>query len=450
MGKIVYMFGKDSENKKEPETKPEEPVYFDQISEIQSHDENAVLLRLGMDKESGVLQATWDEVAAMMNEMFREGTKPETESSWRKKYAKLRSELRVVLPEDEPEEEDEGDPNAYSNVIDFTPLRVLIRDMEKKRVQQRDERSAYARQIRSEARQDSVQEIFRETIRAFEPIEIPKAPKETKQLKAVYAMLSDIHYGLEFRSYVGDYNSDIARERVLRYADEIILAGRREGAKTCFVSLMGDMVSGVIHQTIRVENKENAIEQVVGVSELIAAFLYYLAQHFERVIVNSVDGNHSRLDSNLENTLRKERMDSLIPWYCKAKLSAVQNVVFEDNDFDTTVASFRIGDCLYVSVHGDMEKDLKTTANVLEKRMGQHIDYLLAGHMHVPEMRTEDTMYIRNGSVCGSGDDYTMKKRLFAPPCQVFMILNSNGTVDSIHTINLSNVSGSDTTAAAV
>jgi hypothetical protein len=39
---------------------------------------------------------------------------------------------------------------------------------------------------------------------------------------------------------------------------------------------------------------------------------------------------------------------------------------------------------------------------------------------------------IRNGSVCGSGDEYTMKKRLFGYPCQVCLIVNENGIKDYI------------------
>lgn len=428
------MFGNEEDKKQIEAQAPSETtdvVYMDQLQGVDPAEEMAVLYQLGQDKERGTLQATWDEIAAMMNELFRGGQKQETESSWRKKYARLRDS--ILEGEVEVPTKDDAD-----NVIDFAPMRSIIRDFEKERMRQRDERMAYTRELRSQSRQDAILDLFRETIQRFPQSEPPKAPKDVRRPKAVYAMLSDIHYGLTFSSYVGTYNSDIAKARVMRYADEIVLAGKREKASVCFVSLMGDMISGIIHPTIRIENKENAIEQVVGVSELVATFLYYLAGHFEQVFVNSVDGNHSRLDENLENSLRKEKLDALIPWYCKAKLAKQENIVFADASFDATVATYEIGRKLFVAVHGDMEKDLKTTANALEKVMGRHIDYLLAGHMHVPEMRAEDTMYVRNGSVCGSGDEYTMKKRLFCPPYQVFMILNDIGEVESIHTVNLS------------
>lgn len=117
-------------------------------------------------------------------------------------------------------------------------------------------------------------DIFAETIQGHRPHNVHAGVVFPDYEKAVYAMLSDIHYGIAFDCYSGKYDSAIARERVMRYADEIIHVGRLHRASHCYVSLMGDLISGVIHTTIRVENRENLIEQVVGVSELVSDFLY--------------------------------------------------------------------------------------------------------------------------------------------------------------------------------
>lgn len=346
-----------------------------------------------------------------------------SESFWRKKYRKLSSELSsvesVVLDKD-----DSG-------------LKKFFNDVEKQRIRTRDERMAYTREIRTQARNETILDLFRETIKKFEYKEKEFEEEGVKKSneKKVYAMLSDIHYGLKFDSPMGKYNSNIAFERVMRYAQHIIDVGKE--CCVCYVSLMGDMISGIIHQTIRVENKENVIEQIVGVSELTALFLYELSQHFDEVYVNNVDGNHSRLDPNLENVLRGEKLDALVPWYCKAKLSDVENVHFTDNWIDNTIGSFLIDDKLYVAVHGDYEKDLKVSATNIEKMIGKHIDVMLAAHMHVSEWRYEDTLFIRNGSVCGSGDDYTVKKRLFGPAVQTCFLCSPKG-VESIHPLVLS------------
>ena len=383
---------------------------------------NEYLLRIGNLKESKQLDLTWDEIALIMNNNIS-AHHPLTESYWRKKYHRLTSEMQIPFYEEEEKQPDNDNKSLFYNV-------------EKQRIRMRDERNGYNRLLRSQARQDEILQLFQNEIHKYDKKELQEFNKITrsKKNKCIYAMLSDIHYGISFNSISGKYNSDIAVERIMTYAAHIIDIGKE--CDTCYVSLMGDMVSGNIHQSVRIENKENMIEQIVGVSELIALFLYELAQNFESVYVNSVDGNHSRIDPNLENVLRNERYDSLIPWYCKAKLADIDNIVFVNNSIDSSIGSFEIYGLLYVSVHGDLEKDLKVSAHNIEKMIGRHIDYMLAAHTHVPELRLEDTVYIRNGCVCGSGDDYTMKKRLFGPPSQVCMICSDRG-IDSIHPVIL-------------
>lgn len=83
-----------------------------------------------------------------------------------------------------------------------------------------------------------------------------------------------------------------------------------------------------------------------------------------------------------------------------------------------------------------MDSDLKNSVQRIEQMMHDQIDYMLAGHMHVAETRIENTGYIRNGSVCGSGDEYTIKKRLFGPPVQICMIVSASG-VEAIHPVKL-------------
>jgi hypothetical protein len=83
-----------------------------------------------------------------------------------------------------------------------------------------------------------------------------------------------------------------------------------------------------------------------------------------------------------------------------------------------------------------MDSDLKTSAQRIERTTGKTIDYFLAGHMHVPETTISSIWYIRNGAVCGSGDEYTVKKRLFGRPSQVCFIVTNNG-VESIYPVAL-------------
>ena len=376
---------------------------------LQCHDEseNEYLVRLGRLKESKTVNINWDQLAVILNENFSPDC-IRSESYWRKKYR------RLIQEED----------FAISENTDFDRGIVkLLNDIEKQRMRISDERTSYNKMIRSQARSDTIIDIFQREINRYssQPPELCKTHASSNGgSKAILAMVSDVHYGLAFDSFGGRYDSSIARDRIMYYANQIVEKGKE--CNDCYVALMGDLVSGIIHQTIRLENKENIIQQIIGVSELISDFLWVLAANFENVYVNSVDGNHSRLDPNLENVLRSEKLDSLVPWYCKTKLQNIKNVIFVDTNIDTSVGFFSIYGKNVISVHGDLEKDLKTSTLNIEKRLGQHIDVVLAAHLHVAEFMHEDTVYVRNGCVCGSGDDYTTKKRLFSPPCQVCMI----------------------------
>ena len=391
------------------------------FSMLPGESEDQYLLRLGAMKESHEIDLTWTELALVLNTSLQ--CEPKTESYWRKRYHTLSTE---------PFTYQEGE-----EVPDM--LKEYFTSVEKQRIRAKDERRSYDRSMRAQARADEIIGLFEECIHRYDQ----KKPQTIKRVvldrpKAMYVMLSDIHYGMSFHSLVGSYDTDIARTRLQRYAQKIKEYG--VGCSACYVSLMGDLISGIIHPGIRVENKENLIEQVVGVSELVADFLYDLASYFDTVHVNAVSGNHSRIDANLENVLRKERLDDLVPWYCRTKLEKCKNVFFYQNDLDVTIGSFEIFGKTYVSVHGDMEKDLKTSSLNISRLAGRHIDYFLSGHTHVPVFRMEDTRYITNGCVCGSGDDYTIKKRLFGQPVQVCMICSEQG-VEAIHPVELDGVS---------
>lgn len=378
------------------------------------------LLRLGAMKENHDIDLTWTELALVLNSVLQ--CEPKTESYWRKRYHAL-----DTVPFEPDEENDE------ENMPDL--LTEYFRDVERQRIRAKDQRRTYDRQLRAQARADEIIDLFAEQISRYEYTKpyVTKRPTADKE-RAMYVMLSDIHYGMTFHSALGSYSSEIAKERLHRYAQKIKEYG--VGCSECYVSLMGDLISGIAHPGIRIENKETLIEQVVGVAELVAEFLYDLATYFDNVHVNSVSGNHSRVDPNLENVLRKERLDELVPWYCRAKLEKMQNVTFYENELDCTIGAFNVLGKLYISVHGDMEKNLKTSAQNIARVAGEHIDYLLSGHTHVPAFRMEDTRYITNGCVCGSGDDYTIKKRLFGPPVQVCMVCSKEG-VEAIHPVEL-------------
>lgn len=390
-----------------------------QIQENETKDD--FLLRLGDMKQIGMISLTWAELAKLLNAAVKDDER-HGESWWRKRYHHI----------NESEAEEDTYIQEEPKEDDF--LKSYFNMLEKQRIRIKDERMAYNRSVRKDARREELLDLLRNEIRQAEPV--PYAAKPIHTDRAVYALLSDIHYGIAFSATSGQYNTQIAKQRVMSYAERIIDIADEHKADICYVSLLGDLISGGCHQTIRIENEEDVVSQVIGVSELISAFLFRLAERFHEVRVNWVDGNHSRIVEDPENALIAEKLDTLIPWYAKTKLERLSNIFFESNAIDSSIANFRIFGRNYISVHGDMDNDLSVSCNRIEKLIGQPIDYFLAGHLHIADLRFEHTGFIRNGSVCGSGDQYTMKKRLFGPACQVTMIVTENG-VEAVYPVRM-------------
>jgi hypothetical protein len=111
------------------------------------------------------------------------------------------------------------------------------------------------------------------------------------------ALLSDLQTG----KITPDYNSEVARERVLRYADKIIAISKVQSAdhpvRHCKVPMLGDMVEGVdIFPGQQWLIDSTLYAQVFkSTPTIIVDFLRRLLTHFDTVEVFAVQGNHGRL-----------------------------------------------------------------------------------------------------------------------------------------------------------
>lgn len=392
------------------------------------------LYRLGSLKEAGTIQATWPELSAMMNEVLRKHLPPWDVSSWRKRYYKLRADPPKPQPLLERNEEGELEVEQELEPVSGEDAQSIIAEAKRERVMINDIRVDQNRIMRQAARAISMQELLRDAVTRFEPPQVEIKAPDPDNPKALYAMLSDIHYGLAFNNRAGSYSPAIAWQRVLMYAKRLVEIGKQNNIDTIYVSLMGDMISGIIHSSIRLENRENIVGQITGASELVSEFLRILSTNFAQVYVNSVSGNHSRIEPSLMDSPKGERLDRIVWWFCNYRFENIPNVVFVDNELDETIGSFDIMGKTYICVHGDLDPDIRTSANRIPALLHKNMDYFLYGHMHVPDFRFEHTGFICNGSVCGSGDEYTSKKRLYSPPSQVCMIVSPNG-VDAVYPV---------------
>jgi len=188
----------------------------------------------------------------------------------------------------------------------------------------------------------------------------------------------------------------------------------------------GDAISGNIHHSIAVTNKESVIEQVIGVSELIAEFLAELSKHFLTVQFVSVSGNHSRIDIK-ERALKDERLDDLIEWYLAARLQNFENVIIGVGEkVDSTMYLIDVRGKTYCGIHGDYDGSA-AKVQALQTMARRPLYAVLSGHLHHCRMdEIQGIKTVMAGSFLGM-DDFCVSKRIYGRPEQMVCICDSSG-----------------------
>ena len=157
------------------------------------------------------------------------------------------------------------------------------------------------------------------------------------------------------------------------------------------------------------------------------------------IYITNVSGNHSRIDKK-EDALHDERLDDLIKWAVDILLHHVDNILTygtENGNFDNGIALMKIRGKNYVNVHGDYDSYTRSGVSNLLMMLG-FIPYAITfGHMHTCAVdECNGIKMIRGGSLAGSGDSYTVEKRLTGKPSQMVCVCTDKG-VEAYYTVEL-------------
>lgn len=381
--------------------------------------------RLCSAKDSGSLDMTWDELADVLNKNLREDEAEYFGSSaYRKKYQQAKAFRDEVFSKEEP--------------IDYqNELMEQKRELERAKIQFRDERNAWQKQnylaARAESKLDLLEEALSEMGRIqFEEHNNVQINGETDLL----VILSDLHIGQCFSSAWGEYNSTIAQKRLDQLLHEIVKIGLRHKSENVYVSIQGDLISGSIHKALAITNRENVIEQIKLAAKMINSFCYELSKYFNHVYITNVSGNHSRIDKK-EDALHDERLDDLIAWIIGTSLQHIENITIYYQNIDTGIANTIIRGKSYIAVHGDYDQFSRNGVANLVLMLG-FVPYAVTfGHMHTCAVdECNGIKMIRGGSLAGSGDSYTVEKRLNGKPSQMVCVCDNKG-VQAYYTVEL-------------
>ena len=377
------------------------------------------LWRLGQAKDSGQLDADWNEIARLMNSEFGDPDKPYSEAAWRKPYQMSKKFFEA------------GVFNKLDEDKYFKELQIQKQELAKQEVKTRDERNELKRVIREEARKESYKDQILRSISEYQcnPLEYDKNKQFNGVLKTdndIVCTVFDVHTGLNVNNHFNVFNENVLKDRLNAYLDKIFEVQIRHGSENISV-ILSELISGLIHLALRIENNQNLIEQFLTVTNYLSQFLSELSYHFNVVNVYVCPGNHSRCHANKDENMRGENMDLLAIPYLQAKLQNFSNIKFHENVIDSSIAIFTVRGQKIYGVHGDKDQ-MDTVVQKLTLYTSVKPDIIYMGHKHTNAMLTSyDTKVIQAGCLSGGADEYCMDKRLRNKAEQIISVITEDG-----------------------
>lgn len=378
--------------------------------------EAAYIWRLGQAKDNGVLDLTWPEIADLINKEFREDTSEyRSESAYRKKYT-IAKEF--------------AEGNVFGPVDNSSDIAQQIQKLQKERIKLSDARTDYNRLVRREARKESYADMVKRIIcENVDPIkvELQGGTYYGHGDNDLLIHISDIHTGIEIHNWKNDFDEGILKKRLEKYVSEIIKIQERHYSENAFM-VIGEVISGIIHNNLRLQNNMDMMEQFKYISELLSGILVELSEHFKQIFVYVTPGNHSRISPKKEDSLDGENMDVLLSFYLRARLQNYKNISVCENIIDPEIASFVIRGQKIFAAHGHKDSPQNVVQN-FTLMFGMRPDIVLLGHRHTNGMTTVSDVKVIESGCCSGSDQFAVSIRKTNRPEQTVSVVNDNGLV---------------------
>ena len=222
----------------------------------------------------------------------------------------------------------------------------------------------YQKALKQTAQKELIVDAIKELAPAFPPVEPihytpPNDGFRGKHSQTVVAPLSDTHIGesvnLEQMGRLNEYNLDIFNRRLYGWANQLLnLVNYRRNIATVddlIVPMLGDMISGDIHDELARSNIANCMEQMIRGANLIAQSLMFIAPHFKTITVPCVVGNHGRMTRKPPMKDKYMDWDYMLYQWVSAFCKKQNNITFDiPKSFLNT---FNVYNQTILMMHGD-------------------------------------------------------------------------------------------------
>lgn len=317
-------------------------------------------------------------------------------------------------------------------------VQIQLQELKKERMKIADERASLNRRLRESSREESLSEIAKECASKIEekfPLNIEINQNNKNNKKVALLTLSDLHYGLNIDEFNNKYNSEICKERLNKLTLKIIEVIELQKIENMYILGCGDYISGLLHNIIRLESRENVIEQVIGISELLAQFINELSKYCY-IKYYDVSDNHGRIFSNKDDTLNKDNFSMLIKWYLKSRFINMPKIEINDNEINENIGTIEIFNRNYAFTHGHHDK-IDTITQNLSLMTKKFYDAIFIAHCHHLETTEVHGTYVyMNGTFAGT-DEYSNNLRKTSRPSQNLYVISKDEGIECQYTIKL-------------
>ena len=364
---------------------------------------------------------TFQECGDLLNEVSGEDF---SEAKWRRPVQHY-LEIQEYLEQENP-------TGVDSDVLEEIELEKI--ELQKQQIRMRDKKRELNAIIRRQARLENLEDYLKEVTENFEGVSLPKTKSNVDDKKEAAIVISDWHIGMKFDGRFNTFNHEVAEQRIAKVKDKTLDTVRKENIDTLHIANLGDMISGGIHVSTRVQAEEAVIQQVIRASEYLKQFVKTFLDEGIQVKYYNIIGNHGRYQSNKSEVAGiEENFEKLILTILDTAFSNYDNynsTGCRDGIIETEISGQKI-----ILAHGDYDKS--TNAALRLPQLFSYVpNYIITGHIHHSTSKDFGvTEHIVNPSLIGS-DDYATGGRFGGKPGQKLILFNETD-IESITTIKL-------------
>lgn len=378
--------------------------------------ERQYLWRIGRMIDSGKI-SNWKEITPTINAIWRENLDEYRDSaSYRKAYQCAR--------------------NFYEDVFVFMQdgtseqqMKTQLDDLRIAKQQFFDQRREYRAYLSEESRFAHLVQILHDNITALphpQKMECASYGFTGAPVSAV-CQLSDWHCGIKIRNQFNTYDVSEMRRRANVILQKTILYCTLNNVQDLVIEVNGDMICGIIQLSNRCESEEDAIQQILTVSDVLSVFIHALQSKVRHVRVVTTLGNHGRLMAKKSDCNTRENFEMLIPEFLKLRLPDIEIVTSDGLDF----MQYQVAGKLICVSHGQNDT-VSRAIDDFSKMYHRVPDEVHLAHTHsYKDIGDCDIFVTVNGSLVGT-DDFALTCRKVTTPAQNLIIYGEDRCVYSL------------------